>query len=206
MAISKGRKIFLVIASLVVIITIIILLAITVQVPYTGYSIYTEKEPYEVCNYVEYSYADDTDLSSTCSRNTCIDRSWWSGDCLDYECTEYTFTCSLRVQNNEMEGGRFSFKAYFRTSDGSVEKQTQNRYIDPRSTETFYWTHTMSNRYDVKSCYVEDVSIPKKKKCEIHVKEVAKTKEVTKYCNYWKKLLGKCYEEKPSVVTEIVVE
>ncbi len=131
-----------------------------VQVPYDAQEAYTEQEPYteEVCDNLNLIYKKDT---GSCMQ---YDDNFFSEDePAKYDCT---------ITNLDNQAGTFFMEIGF-YMDGQKIVETQNKYIYPQSSGTFY-TEKMAY---IDSCYCSVTSIPTKQECEM----VTKYKTVTKY-------------------------
>lgn len=187
---KENLKRFLILGILVIILSILFLIPFTyeaiefynVEEPYNDIEYYWENEPYENCWDKLYSYTvDNKHLFSDCSRQTCVDRSWWDDSCLDYDCTEYTYTYKVELQNNEKRVGNFEIKAHFNTINGKIYGDLKSVYLQANSEKTLTWTYKVPDYGDVQTASHELIKIPEYEHCETHVKEVKKSRTVTKY-------------------------
>ncbi len=132
-----------------------------VQVPYDAQESYTEQEPYssEECESVSLAY---NQMSNYCNN-------YKDNFFADNEPAKYSVT----INNLDSEkGGLFIADIGF-TISGQTVTESQQKYIYPDSSETFY-VERMAN---IDGCYFIMTSVPEKQTC----KTVTKYQTVTKY-------------------------
>jgi len=216
---NKNNKLkwFLWITIPTIIILILIGASVWIVVPYNAYEIEYESVPYEerVCNNLNLKYAiewgDTTTrcLSEICDehRQYCIEKNFW-GNCIEYGetcvhsvCTLYKRYCEVKIKNVDDEAGTWGINVYSNIEGSKKFITTKNQYIQPTKEKTFYWEFKYNPQEDV-YCDYDINKIPQKRICEdkIKYKEVGKAKNIIKYCNLWKKIIGRCKdEEKPFI-------
>ncbi|OGJ17089.1 hypothetical protein A3K73_01545 [Candidatus Pacearchaeota archaeon RBG_13_36_9] len=187
----SGLKITIFIVGVLLVITVLYLILVLVQVPYTANVIYSEKEPYNtpVCH--------DEQVK-------------WSRD----KCEIYTnfgpqifqdFFTKCVVYNNDDTGGIFEFNIVTRDTLGH---ETENKYSQDKY--SLYIAPFSKGEFDIDIgakcnsdgvCRELDYSLtelrvypPTKQVCEniVKYKDVEKTKTETRYCSAWKKIAGMC--------------
>ena len=193
---AKNKKYLLA----VLIISIILLLSsvglVVWQVPYVVKDIhqecnevmepYTINEPYEV----QENYIDYLPIKYDVLEKDYRDYFWTSG------CDVW-----ITIQNIDDSGGYFSVDFNVKTSKGNYETTSKEYFIVSGNSQNFvvsfegdYKSSTYNVNYPEKE--VMKIKTTTKYKPVTKYKQVTKCKnvekEVTKYCNAWKKLLGMC--------------
>lgn len=207
---NRGLKIFLGILIFIFIVGIIATLLIVIQVPYTAQVIYTEKEPSTEQQCDDITLKSVVEWGSTISECTnqicdqtsqvCAEKNFW-GNCIRFNdvcvhqaCTKYRYYCTVNIQNIDDTAGTWMVSGYYRDSSGDENfVQNVNVYVQPTRTGVASWNY-LADAGDSTSCYYGQIKSPTKTKCDdkIVYNEVEKTKEETRYCNAWKKLVGVC--------------
>ena len=137
-----------------------------VQVPYDAQESYTEQEPYsdEECNNLNLIYKKE---EGSCRQYQ--DNLIFEDEPAKYDCT---------ISNLDNKAGTFSMEIGF-FIDGQQIGETQNKYIYPQSSETFY----IEKMAEIDSCYCSLKKLPTKQECETvtKYKTVINYRTVTKY-------------------------
>ncbi|MBA7676589.1 hypothetical protein ES703_84833 [subsurface metagenome] len=137
-----------------------------VQIPYDAQEAYTEQEPYskEVCENINLLYKLD--------KGSCIQYK----DNLIFEDEPAKYSCT--ITNLGDSAGTFSVKIGF-TVGGQKLLNSQNKYIYPSSSHTFY----AEEMAKIENCWCYEENIPTKQECETitEYKTVTKYRTITKY-------------------------
>jgi len=207
----KTNKKLLLVLIILFVISMITFLSIIIQVPYTEYVTYFDKEPYSTkdCQNVELKGVIDFGQTNTICENEicdrtesyCVEKNFW-GNCIEFRdrcihnaCTKYRKYCNLNIENIGDEGGTWSFNAYSNNYDTNEKKfiDTINVFIKPRRTGIGSWNFVYDAGENVR-CRYESVKAPTERVCEnvIEYRDIEKTKSEIRYCALWKKVVGKC--------------
>lgn len=185
---KTNKKLILSLASLFIIIGLIIVLLIVVQVPYTANVVYTEKEPYiqEVCESGTFKYSSE-----------------WVKHGWVYEAREMSPT--IRLTNLENKAGifyvQFAFfdRNYYEFEEEYAEWDNANIYSERKKVALGPYEEKEVNiltKNPASSSYwtYKRITAPSYEDCEekTKYKDVGKTKTEIRYCNAWKKIIGKC--------------
>ena len=151
-----------------------------VQVPYDAEEEYTEQEPYlkqeqyyerepyvvEECESINVVYSK---ISNFCTGY--VDNMFFEDEPAKH---------SITINNKDSEKAGWFYVDMGFYIDGQIVKESQQEYIYPDSSATFY-VEQMSA--EVGSCYSETIRVPTKRICEDVTKyqDVPKTREVTDY-------------------------
>ncbi len=191
-------KVVLVIISLAILIGIIVAILIIVQVPYTAKVIYTENiaGTNQVCNDIDYEYIITPDNIQRIN---------------DY----VEITCS--ITNTDEKAGFFNYggKIWITQTEDPKSKVIMNEVQSDGYGDVFLPNVKTTKKVIISSipnmgtmwynCFANP---PKKNVCKdvTNYVPVEKSRTETRFCNSWKKLVGKCedtteYETNPVIAT-----
>jgi len=217
--VSKNKKIILTLIASVLLISIITMLLIVVQIPYTGYVVGMEKEPFiqeecenvELKSVIEWGSRESLCLNKICDRTEqyCIEKNFW-GNCIEFRdrcihevCMKYRKKCSLIIENIDDTAGTWNFQGYSKNRVTNEEKliDSISVYVKPTKSGEVLWNFDYDAGESIDCLYKQSVNLPTKTICEEKTKYRNKgtVEETIRYCNLWKKLVGKCQEEKPAI-------
>ncbi len=208
---KKRNKKLLIILIILFLIGICSFLLISIKVSFTSQVVYNEREPYidEHCkniklkSIIEWGVSDSVCVNQICDKTEsyCVEKNFWGNciefrdRCIHYACTKYRMDCNINIDNIDDEGGTWNFKCYSINYETGIKNYIDDIsvYVKPTRTAIGSW----SFKYDAGEsvgCKYELLDYPTKEVCEnvIVYKNVEKTGEETRYCNLWKKIVGKC--------------
>ncbi|MDO8516702.1 MAG: hypothetical protein Q7S33_01120 [Nanoarchaeota archaeon] len=210
---KRKEKLFLIAGGAIFVFVIITSLLIIIQVPYNVKVIYTDKEPYTDTNcnsinlksVVDWGQTQTVCLNQICDshQSVCTNTNWYGGctsysdQCTHYACTKYRYYCSLNIQNIDDTAGTWRVNAYQQDQDTKQNSFVKDVdvFIQPTRTGTANWDFTVDAGNNVICMYLYNgINAPTKRVCKdvIAYNSIQKSKTEIRYCNAWKKLVGKC--------------
>jgi len=208
---AEKRNLFIVIGSMIGVLVLLGLLSL-IQVPYTGYVTYTDREPYtnQECNnislksIIEWGNSPSVCLNQICDsqESLCAEKNFWGNciryydSCRHYACTKYKITCNLNIENIDDTAGTWSISGY--KYDYNLKKtgdfvKDVSVFIQPTKVGIATWDYIYDAGENVGCSYTIKYG-PIKSVCRdlIDYRDVEKTKTEVKYCSALKKLGGIC--------------
>lgn len=185
---NKASQIFLTLAIIFIIISLITILLILIKVPYTTTETYYVKEPYESWEYYEVKepYVSYEKINYRVLNHEHRNHFW-------------IFGCDVwvTIQNIDNAGGYFSVDFDVETSKGVYKITSERHFLSSGNTHKFlvsfngvYEESDYDVNYPLKK--VTKIRTVTKKRSITKFRNVPRTRDVVKYCNAWKKIIGRC--------------